>query len=199
MVLGIPKQLTAGDRAVWRDSELSGPDAQGRPIAYSPALHQLRYEIRGAYLGAQLTLNAIADGADWVTTVTSAISANLVAGTYNWAAAICEGTERFTLGSGRIQILPNLATVTAPHDGRSQAQRQLDAVQSAITTLMEGGAVQEYTIEGGGDKRQLSRYSLEELLALESRLKQEVAAEKQAEDIAKGLPGRRPLFVRFGG
>ena len=64
----------------------------------------------------------------------------------------------------------------------------------STTSLMVGGAVQEYRI----GTRSLKRYELAELLALESRLKSEVAREQKASLIANGLGNPHSLYVRFG-
>jgi hypothetical protein len=59
---------------------------------------------------------------------------------------------------------------------------------------MAGGAVQEYRI----GTRSLKRYELADLLALESKLKADVARENKAAMIANGLGNPHNLFVRFG-
>ena len=93
-------------------------------------------------------------------------------------------------------VEPSLAYSKQPSafDGRSQSQKDLDACQAAIRSLMSGGAVQEYRI----GTRSLKRYDLAELLALESRLKAQVARESKAAMIANGLGNPHNLFVRFG-
>jgi hypothetical protein len=78
-------------------------------------------------------------------------------------------------------------------DGRTQAEKDLDAVQAAIRTLIAGGAVQQYSI----GNRQLSRYQLSQLIELESKLKAELKREQKAELMANGLGNPHNLFVRF--
>ena len=92
-------------------------------------------------------------------------------------------------------LVASLASGTpVAFDGRSQAQKDLEAVQAAIRTIISGGAVAEYRI----GTRSLKKYELSELLTLESRLKAEVVREKKAEMIANGLGNPSSLFVRFG-
>ena len=78
-------------------------------------------------------------------------------------------------------------------DGRTQAQKDLDAVQAAIRTIINGGVVRQYTI----GNRSLSKYDLSDLLALETKLKADVNREQKAQLIANGLGNPFNLFVRF--
>ena len=52
-------------------------------------------------------------------------------------------------------------------------QVMLDNVETAINTIMTGGAVQSYSIAG----RNLQKYSLTELTKLRDQLRREIAAE----------------------
>jgi len=52
------------------------------------------------------------------------------------------------------------------------AQEMLDAVNDAIKAQLDGGVVKSYSVNG----RQLSRYSLDELVRLRNTLKADVAA-----------------------
>jgi hypothetical protein len=97
---------------------------------------------------------------------------------------------------GKIEVQASLAYSGTPgaFDGRSQTQKDLEAVQAAIRSLMAGGATQEYRI----GNRSLKRYDLADLLALESRLKAQVARENKAQIIDSGLGDPNNLFIRFG-
>jgi hypothetical protein len=96
---------------------------------------------------------------------------------------------------GQIEVQASLVYSGTPgaFDGRTQSQKDLDAVQAAIRSLMTGGATQEYRI----GNRSLKRYDLTELLALESRLKAVVARENKAKLIASGLGDPANLYIRF--
>jgi hypothetical protein len=117
--------------------------------------------------------------------------------TYYWQAIATKVSDstKTTLGSGSLTLEPSLAYTSAPgaFDGRSQAEKDLEAVQSAIRTLLAGGSTKEYRI----GNRTLKRYDMAELLQLEGKLKADVAREKQAEMIANGLGNPRNMFVRF--
>jgi hypothetical protein len=63
---------------------------------------------------------------------------------------------------------------------------RLTKVRDAIDALMDGGAVQSYEING----RQLSHYSLSQLMDLEKQLMTQLANEQS---------GGASNYVRFGG
>ena len=58
---------------------------------------------------------------------------------------------------------------------------------------MVGGAVQEYKI----GNRNLRRFDLPDLIALESKLKADVVRAERADMIANGLGDPSKLYVRF--
>lgn len=182
----IPASITAGDSTTWRDD--SGKDLLGNAI--TSATWTLTYAIRGA---VNLTLTGTAYGQGWETTITAAQSATLTAGTYFWQAYATSGSNRVTLGSGQLAVTANLSTQSAGFDGRSQAQKDLDAVDAAIRAIISGGAVQKYSI----GNRELTKLPMTDLLVLQSRLRAQVARERSAEMIANGLGNPRSLFVRF--
>lgn len=186
----IPSEITSGDSAVWDDS--ATVDNLGNAV--TSADWTLKYYIVGA---GSLTLTAVAEGTGWRTTLTVAQSDTLEAGTYYWQAVATKGspevTDKLTLGSGQLKVNANLADAEDGFDGRSQAEQDLAAVQAAIRSIVAGGGNQEYTI----GNRSARKYSLADLLALESKLKAEVVREKQAEMIANGLGNPKNMFVRF--
>ena len=55
---------------------------------------------------------------------------------------------------------------------------RLEKVRAAIDTILDGGAVQQYEING----RQLSHYSLTQLMELEKRLISQLNAERTNEN-----------------
>ena len=190
----IPSKIRAGDTVVWVD----GPsvDAFGAPI--DSATHGLTYYLRTNTASEGATVVGTSSGSSWSFSISSVTSAAFDVGTWYFQAVATAsvGGAKTTLGSGSITIEPSLSYAGAPgaFDGRSQAQKDLDSVQGAIRSLMSGGAVQEYRI----GTRSLKRYELADLLALETKLKAEVARENKAALIANGLGNPHNLFVRFG-
>lgn len=177
-MLNIPKVMVAGDRVEWKDSNLD--------IAKT-----LTWAIRGATI---LDLTATVDGSEFVTAIAPNQSATLTEGEYYYQAFLTDiNGDRQTIEAGQITVVVNLATASLPYDGRSTAKQMLDAVETAIKTILEGGAVQSYSIKG----RNLAKMPMTELVTLRSQLKAEVARENAAATIATGLGDPKRMFVRF--
>jgi len=142
-----------------------------------------------------ITATGVADGAGgWNFTLTAVQTANLHIDLHWYQLYVTKAAERYTLEQGQVRILGNIA-VGNNYDGRSQAQIDLEAVQAAMRTKISGGAVAEYTI----GNRSLKSMPMTDLIALENKLKADVAKEARAERIAKGLNSGRAVYVRFGG
>ena len=189
--MNIPSEIRAGDTVKWRDN--STTDVFGNDIDSSS--WTLKYYLRTntASEGHVSTGSVYQQG--WEFTISAADSAVFDAGDWFFQAIAEKGAEKITLGSGKISVSAALeySGVPGAFDGRSQAKKDLEAVQTAIRTLLSGGAVQEYKI----GNRNLKRYDLADLIQLEGRLKAEVRREEQAELMANGLGNPRNMFVRF--
>jgi len=181
--MNIPKELFAGDSAIWDDL----PTTNNLGETIDSSLWTLYYAISGAAL---LTLTGVAQGSGWRTTITKAQTTTLAAGNFYWQAYAEYSGKRVTLGSGRILVR---AAAGAAVSGKSQIRQDLDAVQAAIRAMLSGGAVAEYSI----GNRSLRKIPMTELITLESKLKREVLAEEKAEKLANGLGNPSNIFVRF--
>jgi hypothetical protein len=188
----IPSRVRDGDTVVWFDEATL--DVLGQPI--DSAGYDLRYFLRTNASGAAETLLGVVDQSGWrfTWTVSESFASEAV---YYWQAQAEKKSDasKLTIGSGSLTIEPSLAYVGTPgaYDGRSQAQKDLEAVQSAIRTLLAGGSTKEYRI----GNRTLKRYDMAELIQLEAKLKADVAREKKAEMIANGMGSPQSMFVRF--
>lgn len=189
--MNIPPRLRAGDTIQWRDEATT--DNLGNPI--DSATWTLTYYLRFNTANEAATIVGTPYGAGWSFIIPAATSTNFDAGTWYWQALATFSTSKFTLGAGTTQVDPSLsyAGSATAYDGRTQAQKDLDAVQLAIRSLLSGGSVQEYTI----GQRKLKRYDLSELLQLEAKLKADVKREEAAQLMANGLGNPRNMFVRF--
>lgn len=189
----IPPTIQAGDTVSWVDA--STTDTLGNEL--SSATWTLTYYLRfnAASEGATVVGSARNDGG-WDFTVSAATSAGFDAGTWYWQALATSGSNKLTLGAGTLTVKASLSyTGTAgAFDGRTQTEKDLDAVQAAIRAIISGGAVQQYSI----GSRSVSKMRLEDLLMLESKLKAEVNRERAAEKVAAGLGNPGTMFVRFG-
>ncbi len=189
--MNIPSEIRAGDTIQWRDIE--GVDNLGNAV--SSAAYTLTYYLRFNAASEGATVVGTAYGTGWEFSIAAATSAGFDAGTWYWQAVATKTGSTITLGSGQSTVLAALSYSGTPGalDGRSQAQKDLDAVQAAIRAIVSGGVAKEYTI----GNRSLKKYELTDLLALETKLKADVNREQKAQLMANGLGNPFNLFVRF--
>tara|TARA_A200000159_G_C7239473_1_gene303896 strand:- start:132 stop:716 length:585 start_codon:yes stop_codon:yes gene_type:complete len=189
-----PTTVRAGDYVQWRIP--ASQDVFGNSIS-SPDWSVVYYlRTNTGPVGATVNSSAYVDGFQF--TIASNVTATFTAG--NWfyqAVANKSGAEKQTIYTGQFEVLESLeySGTAVNYDGRSQVEKDLEVIQTAIRTIISGGAVQEYKI----GTRSAKKYELSELLALESRYKAELVREKQGEMIANGLGNPRATFVRFNG
>jgi len=189
----IPLQFRAGDTVQWRN--LPTADALGTPITAADGWSLATYFRSQATGAGGVTVAATAAGQAWESTLSASASLAMSVGTWYWQTRATKGAEAHTIGTGTSQVLAALSYSgsAAIYDGRTQSQIDLEAVQAAIRAVLAGGAVKRYTI----GSRQLEKFSLAELIDLESRLKARVAREQAAERVANGLGNPGSTFVRF--
>lgn len=189
--MNIPAEIRAGDTVKWRD--VAARDLLGNVV--DSATWTLTYYLRTNTNSEGATAVGVAYGSGWETTISAATSAGFDAGDWYWQAVATSGSQKLTLGAGQLKVLPGMSYAGTPaaFDGRTQTQKDLDAVDAAIRSIISGGAVSQYTI----GNRQLSRYSLSDLQMLRSRLLAEVKREQAAALMAQGLGNPRSMYVRF--
>ena len=187
----IPSQIQAGDTITWRDD--ATVDNLGNPI--TSADYTLTYYLRTNTATDGATVVGTTYNSGWQFTLAAGTSIAFDAGTWYWQAVATKTGSTLTLGTGSTSVLAALSYTGTPtaYDGRTQAQKDLDAVQAAIRTILSGGAVQEYRI----GTRNLKKYDLADLLQLEAKLKADVKREEAAQLMANGLGNPRNMFVRF--
>lgn len=175
-----PVSFRAGDFLTWTKSLTDYPANQSWTLAYT-LIHPT---------ATKITINATASGADHLVSVPAATTATYTAGAYTWMARVTKATEIYTVGSGSMEILPNLAALTT-FDGRSHAQIMLDAIEATF----EGRASQtqqEYELNG----RSIRHYGLDELIQWRSFYKAELAKEGRAETLRRTGINRNKIGVR---
>jgi hypothetical protein len=191
--VNVPAQITAGTTVVWDDF----PTTDNFGVQIDATTHTLTYYFRYNEVFAAVTTSASTSGPNWRTTLSSATTGPMAAGTWYFSAVATKisGGTITELGRGSITVTASLAYAgtSSAYDGRTQSQKDLDAVQLAIRTLLSGGSVQEYRI----GQRSIKRYDLSELLQLEAKLKADVKREEAAQLMANGLGNPRNMFIRF--
>jgi len=175
-----PGELRAGDTWQWTKSLAD----------YPAGTWALTYRFKNAAGGFEIA--ASASGTDFSVTVAASTTTGYTAGVYSWQAQVVSGSEKHTVDSGTLRVLPNLfsGTAAAAYDDRTHARIVLDAIEAVI----EGRASRDqesYEIAG----RSLKRTPIADLLKLRQHYKAEVANEDMAEAIRNGTgTGRRIQF-----
>ncbi|MEO7066263.1 MAG: hypothetical protein ABI114_05115 [Rhodanobacter sp.] len=174
---GIPTEVTAGDTISWRRIGGDYPASAGWVLAYT-------------LLSAAAVFNATAtpDGDDFLIDVPAATSAAWAAGSYRVQEYVTssDGTQRFTLATYALQVLPNAAAATAGMDTRTHAQIVLDSINAYLETKAPVYASME--ING----RKLGYYTLADLLKLRDRYAMMVLTEQR---IASGKTGGNRILA----
>jgi hypothetical protein len=170
----VPEQLIAGDTWMWTRS---------LPLYPAPTWILTYYLIKA---GDRIEITADASGQGHEISVAAATTATKKAGRYRWTARVSDGTQKVTVEQGWVDVLPDPAKGIS--DPRTWAARTLAAVEG----FLEGNATtaqQSMTVNG----RSLSRWSIEDLMKLRDRLRQEVKGEEN-----RGQGGRgRVIKARF--
>lgn len=174
-----PERFAVGETVKWKKSLAEFPPGDG---------WTLKYFFRGPSV---LNITALADGEHYEATIASAASAQLSAGEYYWQAWVENaGGEKHRVETGRTVVEAGLESAVAGYDGRSQAERDLEAVRAALAGKL---TVAEYQIAG----RSLKTRSKDELMRLEQSLASRVNAERRAERMRDGAPFFQTVNVRF--
>lgn len=176
---------------MWRD--LAARDNLGNLIDSSE--YTLTYWLRTNAAGEGVAVVGTPYSNGWELTIAAATTAAFDVGHWFWQAIASKTGSVITLGAGQLDVLQGLSFSgsAAAFDGRTQAHKDLDAVDAAIRAIISGGVVQEYRI----GQRSLKKYDLAELQVVRSRLIAEVKREQAAASMAQGLGNPHNLFVRF--
>lgn len=183
-----PVEFYQGDRIQWCE-----------PLAPSDAT-AVTVWLRGSCAGAGVEAVATLSADGWMVELLPDVTAGMAVGEWTLQVVATIDGAPCTIRRGSLMVRQSLAFsgTAGVFDDRSQAERDLAAVEEAIRALVSGA--QEYqigSISGGG--RKVVRAELAELIKWRDRLKSEVAREKRAEMIAQGMGDPRRLYVRFRG
>lgn len=136
----------------------------------------LRYRlVPQAGAGSAISFDTAASGSAHAANVSAATTGAWSAGTFSWFSWVESGSDVRDVDHGTIVLLPNVRSAAGPLDLRSEAEIALANVQA----LLRGRATQDalrYTING----RSLERFSIDELVKLEAKLRRDVERERFA-------------------
>lgn len=164
-----PREFSPGELIEWRKSLTDFSAAEG---------WALTYYFRNAS-GTGFDAAATSDGSSWEVSVT--VPANTAPGRIDWEAWVKKGSEERSVDKGSAVVVQSLKALAAgaAFDGRTQAEKDLEAVRAALAPATAAG-VQEYEIGGVGSSRRVRYFSKTELIELEKRLAQRVNRERRA-------------------
>jgi len=188
----VPGEITAGSTLQW--IEPTATDPAGNEATSASWTLSILFRTNTAGEGATVNGSARSDGG-WDVALSAAVTSEWDAGIWYWQRKITSGDQVVITGSGTTKVVPSLGYTGDPtaFDGRSQAEKDLDAVQAAIRGIISGGSKQ-YSIGG----RSFTKLDLGLLMQRESQLKGIVSRERAAEKYAQGLGDPQTMFVRFG-
>lgn len=173
-----PEYFVAGDTVKWKKTLADYKASDGWTLSYA---------LRGA---GTINLTATASGADHQVDVTAAASAAYKVGIYSFNAYVTKAAERYTVGSGYIEIKENLATAATFTDRLLTLQADVDAINA---WLGKNYSFASYSIGG----RSLNKYTIADLYMLRGRLQSELQNLKDAEKIRRGKGTSKLIRVRF--
>ena len=138
--------------------------------------------------GSLISITSEASGAQHLLSVDAISTSVWLPGLYRGVAYVTDGTDRYTIWSGTLEVLPDLAQAGDNYDTRTHAERCLDA----INLVLEGKATRDVlmtTIAG----QSITRLSFDELLRAKAYYESIVAAERAKERGGAGLQ----ILARF--
>lgn len=157
-----PSQITAGDTWTWKKSLSDFLASDSWVLTYALVKD-----------GKIIELTASADGDDHLIEEVPTDTAKHDPGIYHYQAYVTKSSERYQVGTGTIEVLPDFAE-SAGYDNRSHAKKTLDAIEAVI----EGKATRDQLAHSIGG-RSLSRYSWTELIEARDRYRAEYYAEER--------------------
>jgi hypothetical protein len=180
-----PTAVVKGDTAKWTKALVDYLPADGWDLAYA-------FVLEGSTTN-QKTL-ACTDNGDGthLATLSAAASALFSVGTYAWQASVSNGTERYTVAMGRLEIKPDFATLITGYDARTHVKKVLDAIEAVLEN--RASEEQNYVMVG---QTQITNIPHAELLALRSKYRAEYRNEQAAARLASGMASGNRVLVRF--
>lgn len=182
--MSLPNQITAGETLDGTASFADYPANAGWTLSFRLVNKDFNY-----------TFDAVANGLIFTISVPFATTAKWQAGTYQYQAVVTNGTKRYSVETGNINILPNIIDIASGgFDGRSQAKQILDGLLDAYqNAALNRAFVFEYQIAG----RMMRFHHKAEWILEINYWKAQVAKENRASKLAKGAGGSSKVFLRM--
>lgn len=177
-----PAEIVAGNTVKWTREDLTED--------YPAPTWTLKYYF--VKTGAQIEIIATAVGETFSVTVAKAVTAAWGAGIYRWEAYVEDGTERYRVDYGTIEIKTDIAAQGSGYDGRSHAKKVLDAIEAILekTATLEQ---KRMSVNGMSlDKRETT-----DLLLIYDKYKAMYLREQREERIRNGLGHKGKILTRL--
>lgn len=177
-----PAEITAGLSTQWTIDLEDYKPADGYTLNY--------YLLKDS---KQIVLNSYDNGdGKFLFQITSAVSATYEVGNYNYKLVALLSGEKYEIKSGVFKINPDYINLSGGYDTRTHNQITLDNIQKTIRGLANKSE-RQYSING----KSLERFSIAELIKVESQYKKYVQDDIDAEKLKAGLGSGRKVRVRF--
>jgi hypothetical protein len=137
-----------------------------------------------------INLTAAPNGTSFIFSAPAATTSTWQPGDYWFSLRATMGSAIMDAGSGKLTIVPDLATVTEPYDGRTQAAIALEAI-NAVLAKRATQDQQRYKI----NERELWRTNMADLLKLRAYYATVVARENAK--LRGNSRFGRPVIVKF--
>lgn len=183
---GEPLEVVVGDFIQWKRSDL----VQDYPLASYSAQYVARITGGG---NTEITLAATETDGTYLFSVSSATSADFVAGLYHWQLEVIQTStgNRLVVDRGEFTAIADLDVNGA--DPRSHAQIMIDKIESILQGKADSD-VGSYSIAG----RSLTKMSFAELMNARDQYKAEFQQEVIKDRARRGKPTGSTIKVRFG-
>lgn len=152
---------------------------------YSGIEWTLQLNLRGP---TRVDIDAVRDGARHVFSAPGAETAAWQPGAYAFTVRATNGSDVHLIEQGSVRIIPDIAAEAAGHDGRSDNQRALEAIEAVIANRASLDQ-QSYKI----NNRELVRMSVADLLRLRAHYVHLVGRER-AKATGRSSFGRQVKF-----
>ena len=177
-----PRAIQAGINSVWTIY-----DADYLPTDSNTAKYYLVKK------GNQIVLTGSDNGdGSHLFSLTAATTAAYEAGSYEFKLIIINGTDKFLLRSGSINIIEDFIAATGGIDPRSQVKKTLDAINASILGVASKEE-SEYSIQG----KNLKRMDINSLILARGKYESFYKQEQDADRLKAGLQTRKKIYLRF--
>lgn len=178
-----PAQLVAGDTAKWTRSLSDYPADEGWTLTYTLVRD-----------GVQEQFSASADGDKHAVTVAAATTAAWTVGEYHWQARVEKSGEKYVIGEGVVEVLPDFAAASSGYDARTHEEKVLEALK-AVQEGRASKSQKDMSISSGGGGVSIGYLTPAEL-GKEIR-RYEALVARQREGQAGKTGSRSRVLVRF--